>query len=156
VSSKSIAFTLNGKPTKFAGDPDTPLLWALRDHFGLTGTKYGCGMAQCGACTVHIDGTPSRSCITPVGTVAGQKITTIEGVNGKVADAVIAAWVRHEVPQCGFCQSGQVMSAIGLLASAPDAGDAEIDAGMRGNICRCATYVRIRRAIKDASKALTA
>ncbi len=128
----------------------------MRDHFGLTGTKYGCGIAQCGACTVHVDGTPSRSCITPVETVQGQEITTIEGVTGKVADAVIAAWVRHEVPQCGFCQSGQVMSAIGLLASAPDAGDAEIDAGMRGNICRCATYVRIRQAIRDASKALTA
>ncbi len=153
---KPIAFTLNGKPASFEGDADMPLLWALRDHFGLPGTKYGCGMAQCGACTVHIDGVPSRSCITPIEAVQGQTITTIEGVSGKVAEAVTAAWVKHEVPQCGFCQSGQVMSAIGLLASAPEAGDAEIDAGMRGNICRCATYVRIRQAIKDAGKALSA
>jgi isoquinoline 1-oxidoreductase alpha subunit len=156
VSGKPVSFILNGRPASFEGDPEMPLLWALRDHFGLHGTKYGCGMAQCGACTVHIDGQPSRSCITPVGSLAGQKVTTIEGVSGKVADAVIAAWISHEVPQCGYCQSGQVMSAIGLLSTTPDAGDAEIDAGMRGNICRCATYARIRQAIKDASKALTA
>ena len=140
MTSKPIAFTLNGEAASFEGERDTPLLWALRDHFGLHGTKYGCGMAQCGACTVHIDGTPRRSCITPISSVSDQKVTTIEGVNGKVADTVIAEWIRHEVPQCGFCQSGQVMSAIGLL---------------RGNICRCATYVRIRQAIRDAAKALS-
>ncbi len=155
MTSKPIAFTLNGEAASFEGERDTPLLWALRDHFGLHGTKYGCGMAQCGACTVHIDGTPRRSCITPISSVSDQKVTTIEGVNGKVADTVIAEWIRHEVPQCGFCQSGQVMSAIGLLSTKPDAGDAEIDAAMRGNICRCATYVRIRQAIRDAAKALS-
>lgn len=156
MTAKKLAFTLNGKSATFEGEGDMPLLWVLRDHFGLHGTKYGCGMAQCGACTVHIDGVPSRSCITPVATVEGQNITTIEGVHGKVADAVTAAWIKHEVPQCGFCQSGQMMSAIGLLSSAPNVGDAEIDAGMRGNLCRCATYVRIRQAIRDAAKALTA
>ena len=145
-------FVLNGRPASFAGDPDTPLLWVIRDHLGITGTKYGCGVAQCGACTVHLDGKNRRSCVTPVGTVAGRKVTTIEGADGKVADAVKAAWVKLDVPQCGFCQSGQVMSAIGLLSAKPNPGDEDIDRGMAGNICRCATYVRIRQAIKDAAK----
>ena len=144
-------FDLNGKSATFDGDPETPLLWVLRDHPGLTGTKYGCGVAQCGACTVHLDGKNRRSCVTPVGMVAGKHVTTIEGASGKVADAVKAAWVQIDVPQCGFCQSGQVMSAIGLLTAKPKPTDADIDAAMAGNICRCATYVRIRQAIKDAA-----
>ncbi|MCR5870114.1 MULTISPECIES: (2Fe-2S)-binding protein [unclassified Sphingomonas] len=144
-------FQLNGKSETFAGDPETPLLWVLRDHLGLTGTKYGCGVAQCGACTVHLDGMNRRSCVTPVGMVAGKSVTTIEGASGKVADAVKAAWVQIDVPQCGFCQSGQVMSAIGLLTAKPKPTDKDIDAAMAGNICRCATYVRIRQAIKDAA-----
>lgn len=144
-------FQLNGKSEVFDGDPETPLLWVLRDHLGLTGTKYGCGVAQCGACTVHLDGKNRRSCVTPVGMVAGKSVTTIEGASGKVADAVKAAWVQIDVPQCGFCQSGQVMSAIGLLTAKPKPTDADIDAAMAGNICRCATYVRIRQAIKDAA-----
>lgn len=144
-------FQLNGKTEVFDGDPETPLLWVLRDHLGLTGTKYGCGVAQCGACTVHLDGMNRRSCVTPVGMVAGKSVTTIEGASGKVADAVKAAWVQIDVPQCGFCQSGQVMSAIGLLTAKPKPTDADIDAAMAGNLCRCATYVRIRQAIKDAA-----
>jgi isoquinoline 1-oxidoreductase alpha subunit len=144
-------FQLNGKPASFAGDPETPLLWVLRDHLGLTGTKYGCGVAQCGACTVHLDGKNRRSCVTPVGMVAGKSVTTIEGVAGKTAEAVKAAWVAIDVPQCGFCQSGQVMSAIGLLTAKPKPTDSDIDNAMAGNICRCATYVRIRQAIKDAA-----
>jgi isoquinoline 1-oxidoreductase subunit alpha len=144
-------FQLNGKPATFAGDPETPLLWVLRDHLGLTGTKYGCGVAQCGACTVHLDGKNRRSCVTPVGMIAGKSVTTIEGVAGKTAEAVKAAWVEIDVPQCGFCQSGQVMSAIGLLTAKPKPTDTDIDNAMAGNICRCATYVRIRQAIKDAA-----
>lgn len=144
-------FQLNGKSATFDGDPEMPLLWVLRDHLGLTGTKYGCGIAQCGACTVHLDGKNRRSCVTPVGTIAGRSVTTIEGVTGKTAEAVKAAWVKIDVPQCGFCQSGQVMSAIGLLTAKPRPTDADIDHGMAGNICRCATYVRIRQAIKDAA-----
>ena len=149
-------FTLNGKPTSFDGDPETPLLWVLRDHMGLTGTKYGCGIAQCGACTVHLDGKNRRSCVTPVSTVAGKKVTTIEGVEGKAAEAVQSAWVAIDVPQCGFCQSGQVMSAIGLLAQKRRVTDEDIDHAMAGNICRCATYQRIRQAIHDASAKLGA
>lgn len=145
-------FQLNGRATAFDGDPETPLLWVLRDHLQLTGTKYGCGIAQCGACTVHLDGKPRRSCVTPISTVAGRKVTTIEGASGKVAAAVQAAWVAIDVPQCGFCQSGQVMSAIGLLSAKPKPTDADIDAALAGNICRCASYVRIRQAIKDAAK----
>ncbi len=144
-------FQLNGKSETFDGDPETPLLWVLRDHLGLTGTKYGCGVAQCGACTVHLEGKNRRSCVTPVGMVAGKRVTTIEGASGKVADAVKAAWVQIDVPQCGFCQSGQVMSAIGLLTAKPKPTDKDIDAAMAGNLCRCATYVRIRQAIKDAA-----
>lgn len=147
-------FTLNGKSTAWDGDPDTPLLWVLRDELALTGTKYGCGIAQCGACTVHLDGKPRRSCVTPVKFVADRAVTTIEGVEGPVAEAVKAAWTAIDVPQCGFCQSGQVMSAIGLLTAKPEVTDADIDGAMAGNICRCATYVRIRQAIKDASAKL--
>ncbi len=144
-------FLLNGAKTRFDGAADTPLLWVLRDHLHLTGTKYGCGIAQCGACTVHLDGKNRRSCVTPVAMVAGRSVTTIEGSRGKVADAVKAAWVAIDVPQCGFCQSGQVMSAIGLLAAKPRPSDDDIDQAMAGNICRCASYVRIRQAIKDAA-----
>ena len=149
-------FLLNGVKTAFDGDPDTPLLWVLRDHLKLTGTKYGCGIAQCGACTIHLDGKNRRSCVTPVGTIAGRKVVTIEGATDTRAQAVKAAWVKIDVPQCGFCQSGQIMSAIGLLAAKPKPSDADIDQGMAGNICRCATYVRIRQAIKDAAKSMEA
>jgi isoquinoline 1-oxidoreductase alpha subunit len=148
------AFTLNGKPTRFEGDPETPLLWVLRDHLDLTGTKYGCGIAQCGACTVHLDGKSRRSCVTPVSMVAGRRVTTIEGVMGKEATAVQKAWAKINVPQCGYCQSGQVMSAIGLLKAKPRPSDSDIDNAMAGNICRCATYVRIRQAIHDAAHVL--
>jgi isoquinoline 1-oxidoreductase alpha subunit len=149
-------FTLNGKPARFDGDPETPLLYVLRDHLGLTGTKYGCGIAQCGACTVHLDGKNRRSCVTPVSMVANRQVTTIEGLAGKEAKAVQRAWVAIDVPQCGFCQSGQVMSAVGLLKLKKKPSDADIDAAMAGNICRCATYVRIRQAIHDAAKAMEA
>ncbi|MES2336696.1 MAG: (2Fe-2S)-binding protein [Pseudomonadota bacterium] len=149
-------FQLNGKTQRFDGDPETPLLWVLRDHLAMTGTKYGCGIAQCGACTVHLDGKTRRSCVTPVSMVAGKSVTTIEGVTGKAAKAVQDAWVAIDVPQCGFCQSGQVMTAITLLSAKPKPTDADIDAAMAGNICRCATYVRIRQAIKDAAKEMAA
>jgi isoquinoline 1-oxidoreductase alpha subunit len=149
-------FTLNGKPARFDGDPETPLLYVLRDHLGLTGTKYGCGIAQCGACTVHLDGKNRRSCVTPVSMVGGRQVTTIEGIAGKEAKAVQNAWVAIDVPQCGFCQSGQVMSAIGLLKAKKKPSDQDIDAAMAGNICRCATYVRIRQAIHDAAQAMEA
>ena len=149
-------FTLNGKPARFDGDPETPLLYVLRDHLGLTGTKYGCGIAQCGACTVHLDGKNRRSCVTPMSMVASRQVTTIEGLAGKEAKAVQNAWVAIDVPQCGFCQSGQVMSAVGLLNIKKKPSDADIDAAMAGNICRCATYVRIRQAIHDAAKAMEA
>ena len=149
-------FLLNGTTTSFDGDPDTPLLWVLRDHLKLTGTKYGCGIAQCGACTVHLDGKNRRSCVTPVGTIAGRKVTTIEGATDARAEAVKAAWVAIDVPQCGFCQSGQVMSAIGLLKAKRRPSDTDIDNAMAGNICRCATYVRIRAAIHAASAQLSA
>ncbi|MBX9858878.1 MAG: (2Fe-2S)-binding protein [Sphingomonas sp.] len=152
----AVDFTLNGAPARFDGDPDTPLLWVLRDHLHQTGTKYGCGIAQCGACTVHLDGKTRRSCVTPIATVAGRKVTTIEGASGKVAEAVKAAWVAIDVPQCGFCQSGQVMSAIGLLNAVPKPTDTDIDNAMAGNICRCATYVRVRQAIHDAAAKLPA
>jgi len=147
-------FSLNGKPASFDGDPETPLLWVLRDHLQMTGTKYGCGIAQCGACTVHLEGKNRRSCVTPVSMVAGKKVTTIEGVAGKEAEAVQKAWVAIDVPQCGFCQSGQVMSAIGLLKAKARPSDTDIDNAMAGNICRCATYVRIRQAIHDAAHAM--
>jgi isoquinoline 1-oxidoreductase alpha subunit len=137
-----------------APDPDTPLLWVLREELGLTGTKYGCGAAQCGACTVHLDGQAVRSCVTPVTAAEGRRVTTIEGVSGKVAQAVQEAWNRLDVVQCGYCQSGQIMSAVALLSEVTRPTDADIDAAMTGNLCRCATYVRIRAAIHEAAKTL--
>jgi isoquinoline 1-oxidoreductase alpha subunit len=152
----AISFTLNGRPVTLDVDPDMPLLWAVRDEIGLTGSKFGCGMAQCGACTMHVEGQPVRACSTPLSAIAGQKVTTIEGLAGKVAKAVKDAWVKHEVAQCGYCQSGQVMSAVALLTENQKPSDADIDAAMQGNICRCATYVRIRAAIHDAAKTVRA
>ena len=146
-----ITFTLNGKTVNYEGDPDVPLLWVIREDYALTGTKYGCGIAQCGACTVHLDGLNRRSCVTPVAMVANRSVTTIEGLEGSVASAVKDAWVAINVPQCGYCQSGQVMSAIGLLSQNSKPSDDDIDAAMAGNVCRCATYVRIRKAIHQAA-----
>jgi isoquinoline 1-oxidoreductase alpha subunit len=147
-----VSFLLNGKTRKVDAAPDTPLLWVLRDSLHLTGTKFGCGIAQCGACTVHLDGQPIRSCATPVSAVAGKKVTTIEGVGATVAGkAVQAAWIQHDVPQCGYCQSGQIMSASALVAKNRAPSDADIDAAMSGNVCRCGTYNQIRAAIKDAA-----
>ena len=143
---------LNGKNVIVDVDPDAPLLWAIREAAGLTGTKYGCGVAQCGACTVHLDGRPIRSCVTPVGSAMNKPITTIEGVSGPSAEAVIQSWEKLDVPQCGYCQSGQIMSAIALLNGNPSPTDAEIDAAMSGNLCRCGTYVRIRAAIHEAAQ----
>ena len=142
---------INGKSRTVDADSDTPLLWVLREHLQLTGTKFGCGMAQCGACTVHIDGVPTRSCITAVSDAAGTEIVTIEGVSGKVATAVQTAWVKLDVPQCGYCQSGQMMAAASLLAKTAAPSDADIDEAMRVNICRCGTYPQIRRAIHRAA-----
>lgn len=148
---------VNGQVREFEAEEDTPLLWVIREQLGLTGTKYGCGVAQCGACTVHIDGEPTRSCVRPVSTVtADQKIVTIEGLSLDGNHPVQKAWAALDVPQCGFCQSGQVMSAIGLLKLKKKPSDADIDAAMAGNICRCATYVRIRQAIHDAARAMEA
>jgi isoquinoline 1-oxidoreductase subunit alpha len=150
-----ITLDVNGKQLTTDAADDTPLLWVLRDHLNLTGTKFGCGMAQCGACTVHIDGQATRSCVLPVSAVAGKKITTIESVAGDaVGKAVQEAWVAENVPQCGYCQSGQIMSATALLAQNKAPTDADIDAAMTGNICRCGTYVRIRAAIHRAAAAL--
>ena len=151
-----VQLTINGAVHSLDADPDMPLLWALRDVLDLTGTKYGCGIAQCGACTVHLDGQPIRSCQVPIGQVGEAKITTIEGVTGRVAQAVQGAWVKLDVPQCGYCQSGQVMSAIALLAENRTPTDADIDAAMNGNLCRCATYQRIRAAVHQAAKTLGA
>jgi len=146
---------INGKDTAVNADESTPILWALRDTLGMTGTKFGCGAALCGACTVHLNGAAIRSCITPISAAAGQKITTIEAVaTDHVGKAVQDAWVKHDVAQCGYCQSGQVMSATALLKSNAKPSDADIDGAMAGNICRCGTYVRIRAAIKDAAQAL--
>jgi isoquinoline 1-oxidoreductase alpha subunit len=149
-----ITLTINGKEQQLDVDPEMPLLWALRDHLNLTGTKFGCGAAQCGACTVHIDGEAARSCSTMVGDAEGREIVTIEGLSGKVAEAVQAAWQKLDVVQCGYCQSGQIMSAITLLSANEKPTDEDINASMEGNICRCGTYVRIRDAIHEAAKAL--
>ncbi|HYL22867.1 MAG TPA: (2Fe-2S)-binding protein [Burkholderiales bacterium] len=147
--------SVNGKPMTVDADPETPLLWVLRDFLELTGTKFGCGMALCGACTVHVDGKPTRSCVTPLAAVTGRRITTIEGIGHyKTGRVVQEAWVAENVPQCGYCQSGQIMSASALLSSNKEPSDAQIDAAMSGNICRCATYPRIRAAIKRAAKGL--
>jgi len=144
---------INGRSVAIDGPDDMPLLWALRDILGMTGTKFGCGLALCGACTVHIDGAAARSCITPLAAVAGKSITTIEGVGKTPAGAAVQkAWLAGEVPQCGYCQSGQIMSAAALLAKNPHPSDADIDAAMSGNICRCGTYMRIRQAIKRAAQ----
>ncbi len=146
---------INGKDTPVNVDDSTPILWALRDTLGLTGTKFGCGIAQCGACTVHLNGAAIRACVTPISAAVGQKITTIEAVAAdRVGQRVQAAWVKHDVAQCGYCQSGQVMSATALLKNNAKPSDADIDAAMAGNICRCGTYVRIRAAIKDAAQTL--
>jgi isoquinoline 1-oxidoreductase alpha subunit len=146
---------INGKPVAVDADPTMPILWALRDTLGMTGTKFGCGIAACGACTVHIDGQPTRSCVTPVSVADGKQITTIEGIAADpVGKAVQSAWVKHDVAQCGYCQSGQIMSATGLLKMNRSPSDADIDAAMAGNVCRCGTYQRIRAAIHDAAKSL--
>ena len=142
---------LNGKETEIRTDADTPLLWALRDELGLTGTKYGCGIGACGACTVHVDGRPARSCRTPVAAVAGKTVTTIEGLGENGLHPVQQAWIDENVPQCGYCQSGQLMSAAALLATNPKPSDKDIDVAMAGNICRCGTYPRIRKAIHVAA-----
>jgi isoquinoline 1-oxidoreductase alpha subunit len=147
---------INGTAKAVSVEDDIPLLWVLRDELRLTGTKYGCGVAQCGACTVHIDGRAARSCVTPAAGLPGHDVVTIEGVSGAVARAVQAAWRDLDVAQCGYCQSGQIMSAIALLSELRRPSDADIDAGMAGNVCRCATYVRIRAAIHEAAKTLGA
>ena len=146
-----ISFRVNGKQQSVDVSPDTPLLWALRDSLGLTGTKYGCGMALCGCCTVHLDGDPIRSCVTPVSDVAGKSVTTIEGLSPDRSHPLQLAWIAEQVPQCGYCQSGQLMSAAALLTKKPNPTDADIDQFMSGNICRCGTYQRIRRAIHRAA-----
>lgn len=150
----SVSFRVNGQERTVEAEPETPLLWALRDNLRLTGTKFGCGVAQCGACTVHVEGKPRRACVTPLASVAGQNVTTIEGLGGREADALRAAWAAFDTPQCGYCQSGQLMTAAALLTTRPNPTDAEIDAAMAGNICRCATYVRLRKAVKAAAKTL--
>ena len=147
----AIQFIVNGKPQSVDVPPNMPLLWVLRDTLGMTGTKFGCGMALCGACTVHIEGEATRSCITPVSSVAGKKITTIEGLSADRSHPVQRAWIEVDVPQCGYCQSGQIMSASSLLAKNAKPSDAEIDEAMKGNICRCGTYQRIREAVRRAA-----
>ena len=146
-----ITFVVNGAEAHSEQPADTPLLWVLREELGLTGTKFGCGIAQCGACTVHLDGQPVRACVTPLSAVGTRAIVTIEGVSGPVADAVRTAWTQLDVPQCGYCQPGQIMAGTSLLKTTPHPTDADIDAAMSGNICRCGTYPRIRAALKRAA-----
>jgi isoquinoline 1-oxidoreductase subunit alpha len=148
------SFTLNGKIQEISADPDMPLLWFIRDIVGLTGTKFGCGQALCGACTVLIDGVPSRSCQTPLASVEGLQVTTIEGASGRVAETIQSVWASMDVAQCGYCQSGQILAAVDLLTTTPKPTDADIDAAMSGNICRCNTYHRIRGAIHEAARQL--
>jgi isoquinoline 1-oxidoreductase subunit alpha len=148
--------TVNGRSYSVTADPDTPLLWVIRDEIGLTGTKFGCGLAQCGCCTVHLDGQPIRSCQTMLSDAAGKQITTVEGLSDKVATTVQAVWTEMDVPQCGYCQSGQIMSAVALLSTNKKPTDADIDDAMNGNLCRCATYHRIRGAIHEAARRLEA
>ncbi|HET6265979.1 MAG TPA: (2Fe-2S)-binding protein [Usitatibacter sp.] len=151
-------FHVNGDPVDFRGAPDTPLLWVIRDHLSLTGTKFGCGMALCGACTVHVNAEPTRACVTPVSTLEGKRVLTIEGIGGttqgRVARAVQAAWIDKDVVQCGYCQPGQVMAATALLVKNPSPSDAQIDDAMDGNLCRCGAYQRVREAIKSAGASL--
>ena len=152
-----ITLTVNGMTHSLDVDPTTPLLWVIRENVGLTGTKFGCGIAQCGACTVHLDGAPVRSCVTPIQVADGKQVTTIEGIgDGGDLHPVQQAWIDGQVPQCGYCQSGQIMSAIALLESNPEPTDSDIDNAMSGNICRCGTYPRIRRSIKQAADTMTA
>ena len=147
--------TVNGKEVSVEADPNTPLLWVLRDHLDLTGTKYGCGMAQCGACTIHLDGEAVRSCVTPLSRAAGKRIVTIEGLSPNLTHPLQRAWIEIDVPQCGYCQSGQIMAAAVLLAANSKPTDKDIDDAMAGNICRCGTYPRIRRAIHRAARLMT-
>ena len=147
-----VSLTVNGTPHSVEADGDTPLLWVLRDHLGLTGTKFGCGMALCGACTVHLDGAPVRACVLTLSAVEGKSITTIEGLSKDRSHAVQRAWMEIDVPQCGYCQSGQIMSAAALLATNPSPSDGDIDAALSGNICRCGTYGRIRKAVHRAAE----
>ena len=147
---------LNGKPVQVSAEADTPLLWLLRGELKLTGTKFGCGMALCGACTVHVDGVPTRSCVTPLSTLGDKALTTIEGLQGPEVQAVRAAWIALDVAQCGYCQSGQIMAAAALLKDKPKPTDTDINSAMAGNICRCGTYPRIRAAIHQAARALVA
>jgi isoquinoline 1-oxidoreductase alpha subunit len=149
-----IRLTVNGTPHELDLDPNMPLLWALREHVGLTGTKYGCGIAQCGACTVHLNGAPVRACSTPLSAAAGSRVTTIEGLDSVAGKALQQAWADLDVVQCGFCQPGQLMAAVALLTTNPEPTDADINAALSGNICRCATYARIRAAIHQAAAAL--
>jgi len=151
-TANSQSLTVNGKAQTIDAAPETPLLWVLRDHLGMTGTKYGCGKALCGACTVHLDGAPIRSCSLPLSAALGKSITTIEGLSADRSHPVQKAWIEIDVPQCGYCQSGQIMSAVALLGSKPNPTDAQIDAAMAGNICRCGTYSRIRTAIHRAAE----
>ena len=150
-----IKLNVNGRDLEVEVDPETPLLWVLRDTIGLTGTKYGCGMALCGACTVHLDGEPVRSCVTPIAAVGAQRVTTIEGLSSDRSHPVQRAWIEIDVPQCGYCQSGQIMSAAALLAKTPKPTDTDIDTAMSGNLCRCGTYQRIRTAIHRAAELAT-
>jgi isoquinoline 1-oxidoreductase alpha subunit len=150
----SVNFNLNGKAVTAQAEPDTPLLWVIRDELGLTGTKFGCGQALCGACTVHLDGRPVRSCQTPVAAVQGKRVATVESLSRNNTHPLQVAWIKNDVPQCGYCQSGQLMSAAALLAANKNPSDADIDQAMSGNICRCGTYPRVRAAIKDAAASM--
>jgi aerobic-type carbon monoxide dehydrogenase small subunit (CoxS/CutS family) len=151
-----VTLTVNGTTQNIDADADTPLLWVLRDHLSLTGTKYGCGMALCGACTVHVEGVAVRSCVLPLKAVEGKRVTTIEGLSKDRSHAVQRAWIESDVPQCGYCQSGQIMSAAALLGTTPSPSDADINAALAGNVCRCGTYVRIRKAVHRAAELLRA
>lgn len=150
----SVNFQVNGKAVSANAEPDTPLLWVIRDELGMTGTKFGCGLALCGACTVHLNGQAVRSCQTPLSSVAGQKVSTIESLSTNNTHPLQVAWIKHDVPQCGYCQSGQLMSAAALLSTNKNPSDSEIDAAMSGNLCRCGTYTRVRAAIKDAASTM--
>ena len=147
----AISFNLNGSAVSVQSEPDTPLLWVIRDEIGLTGTKFGCGKAQCGSCTVHVNGSAVRACQTPVSSVSGKKVATVESLSADNSHPLQKAWIKHQVPQCGYCQSGQVMSAAALLSKNKNPSDGDIDAAMSGNLCRCGTYNRVRAAVKDAA-----